>query len=420
MDYVSESLEAAITELTILLDHDDAKEKEFQSWFERHPVAWEALGFQRSVPRLELNLPGQSGMILDFLAERPNGLWEIVELKRPDTAVLKNPERRTTFYSAMESYISQCREYSLRCSDSAVSSYLMQSCGMRVNGWPHCIIIAGRSSEIDRVKVHELLRHSTPKVSHYTYDDVLNALHQHYSIKLAGTRQPGLNIFLNVYLPNKTSNTEEFIFDLGGVKEKGRVSVVRSGDDVITFLVVDSDGLRFSQDIRLSRHCDKNAFTLGLRTTKTQNTSWIFLEINGTYVGQHELTGNSFSLEKNLPFVLAADMSGENTAAMFSGSVMFVWRTLSIVEHSMIRELMLDDLIPNKHRETFMRIRYHSGRFFYSGGHPILDPDQSSSNDMVQRNPDLRPSATNWTSSNAEYTEVEGSRIGLMKSSVQR
>lgn len=420
MASLRESLEAAITELTIFINKEDAGEQEFQSWFERHPTAWEVLGFRRFIPHPSLNLPGQTPMIPDFLAERPDGLWEIVELKRPDTAVLKNPERRTTFYSDMNSYIAQCLEYSARCSDSVVKSALLNSRDIRMNDGPHSIIIAGRSSGLDRLKVHGLLRHLTPKITHYTYDDVLYSLNQHYTIKAEDASEPGLNLFFNIGLGNKTSDDEEFIFDLGGAQAKGRVSAVRRSDDVITFIVVDDDGLRFSQDIKLSRHCDKDAFTFGLRTAKTLDSSWIFLEINGSYVGQHEVAGNSFTLEHDTPFVLAADMYGAHTAVVFAGTHVCVRRSLSIVERSLMREWMFEKLWPQDDNKGTLRIRFHAGRFMYSEGHPILDPGQTPSNDMVQRNSDLRPSAVNWVSSSAEYEGLEEARIGRMNSLVRR
>ena len=419
MPSLRQSLEAAITELTILINNEDAGEQEFQSWFERHAAAWEVLGFRRFVPHPALNLPGQTPMILDFLAERSDGLWEIVELKRPDTAVLKNPERRTTFYSDMTSYVSQCREYSLRCSDSVVMSDLLNSRGIRINGWPHSIIIAGRSSGLDRVKVHELLRHLTPKITHYTYDDILDALTQHYAIRSEDAAE-GLNLFFNIGLGTKTSDVDEFIFDLGGAKAKGRISVVRRSDDVVTFIVVDDDGLGFSQDIRLSRHCDKDAFAFGLRTLKGPNSSWILLEINGSYVGQHEVAGNSFTLEHDTPFVLAADMNGAHAAEMFGGALLYVRKYIPIVERSLTREYMFEDLWPQDDAKIINRVRFHSGRFLYSIGHPVLDPGQSPSNDMVQRNSELRPSLVNWVSSSAEYSQPEEARIGRMNSRVRR
>jgi hypothetical protein len=110
MTQVREALEAGIAELTTLLEAPDVREGDFQSWFERHPVAFEVLGYRTSIPHPELTLPGSTTLIPDFIAQRPDGLWEIVELKRPDTAVLKNPGRRTAFYSDMSAYVSQCSE----------------------------------------------------------------------------------------------------------------------------------------------------------------------------------------------------------------------------------------------------------------------------------------------------------------------
>lgn len=421
MASLRESLEAAITQLSILLEDASAGEQEFQSWFERHPAVWEVLGFRKFVPHPALNLPGQASMILDFLAERPDGLWEIVELKRPDTAILKNPQRRATFYSDMVSYVSQCQEYSLRCSDSVVISDLLNSRGIRMNGWPHSTIIAGRTAGLDRVKVHELLRHVTPKIAHYTYDDVLDALNQHYAIRSQEVAEPGLNLFFNIGLGPKTSDGAEFIFDLGGANAKGRISVVRRDEDVITFIVVDDDGLQFLQDIKLSRHCDKDAFALGLRTARTADSSWILLEINGSYICQHEVSAaSSFNLEHDTPFVLAADMNGAHTAKMFAGSFVYVHRSLSILERSLMREYMFEDLRPRDESKVKHRVRFHSGRFLYSVGHPILDPGQTPSNDMIQKNSELRPSLVNWVSSSADYTELDGARIGRMNSKVRR
>lgn len=417
MASIRELLEVAITELTRLIDTDTAGEQEFQSWFERHPVAWEVIGFERFIPHPTLSAPGLSKMVLDFLAQRPDGLWEIVELKRPDTAVLKNPERRTTFYSDMNSYVAQCHEYSVRCSDSVVVADLLATHGVRMNGWPHSIIIAGRSLGLDRIKVHELIRHMTPKISHYTYDDVLDALNQHHTIKQSEkTDSPGLTLLVNIGLSTKVTADVEYLFDLGSAKTKGRVSLVRKADDIVTFVVIDDDGLSFTQDVRLSNHCDKDSFICGVRTAKTHDASLILLEINGSYVGQHEVAGSTFTLEQSAPFVLGADMHGSNTSVMFTGRLLYLQSEISIADRSMLREYMFEDLWPRDDGEKTIRIRYRLGRFLHSIGHPILDPGQQPGTDMIQKDLDLRPSAVEWVSSNVNYTEVNGARVGRIKS----
>ena len=138
------------------------------------------------------------------------------------------------------------------------------------------------------------------------------------------------------------------------------------------------------------------------------------------YVGQHELAGNSFTLEHDTPFVLAADMNGAHAAEMFAGALLYVRRSMSIVERSFMREYMFENLWPQDDAERITRVRFHSGRFLYSMGHPVLDPGQLRSYDMVQRNSELRPSLVNWISSSAEYTELEEARIGRMDSRVRR
>src|SRR5438132_2049229 len=114
-----QSIENALFQLERLIECDTASEGDFQKWFEHNPVVFDLLGYQKVLPHPRLTDDGAELYVPDFLAQRVDGLWEIVEIKRSDTKVLKDVARRSAFYSAMETYISQCREYAQYFNDKA-------------------------------------------------------------------------------------------------------------------------------------------------------------------------------------------------------------------------------------------------------------------------------------------------------------
>jgi hypothetical protein len=78
---LSDQIEAAIRDLlqAIAIDADD--ESLYQAIFENHSEIWRSLGYEKSYPHVRLPLPDNLFLVPDFLASRPNGLTEIVELK---------------------------------------------------------------------------------------------------------------------------------------------------------------------------------------------------------------------------------------------------------------------------------------------------------------------------------------------------
>ncbi|MBZ0095809.1 MAG: DUF4263 domain-containing protein [Sulfuricella sp.] len=400
MSLVREALEAGIAELTNLLEFPDVGEDEFQSWFERHPVVFDVLGYRRSISHPELTLPGSPTLIPDFIAQRPDGLWEIVELKRPDTAVLKNPERRTAFYSDMNTYVSQCLEYAERCSDSHVAQSLLEAHGFVINAQPESTLISGRSDGLDRLKVHGLLKRFTPKIRHYTFDDVLDALQQHYVSNFSGnTDGPGISIYSCICLLPRTSQSVEFLLDVGHSTSRNRISLTRFGDTHVTFSVVDDSGLRSSQDINIADHCDEGQFVCGVHVTHTSTSALVLFEVNGSYVGEYKLAKGSLALIHPLPSVVAADMEGQHSASMIRGTHMVRDPALTVVEREMVRKYLFNTIWPTCD-EAVPRpaygLRFSEGQFMYTEGHPLLDAAYPRTTNLVQRVDERRPTLTYW------------------------
>lgn len=400
MVQVRKALEAGIAELTTLLEVPEIREDDFQRWFERHPVVFDVLGYRRSIPHPELTLPGSTTLIPDFIAQRPDGLWEIVELKRPDTALLKNPERRTTFYSDMNAYVSQCLEYAERCSDSHVVQSLLETHGIVVNAQPESTLIAGRSDGLDRLKVHGVLKRLTPKIRHYTYDDVLDALQQHYVSNFSGnTDGPGISIYACICLTPKPSQSVESLLDVGQSTSRNRITLTRFGDKLVTFTVFDDAGLRSSQDINIADHCDGSQFVCAVHVTHTSTSALVLFEVNGNYVGEHKLTKGSLALIHPLPYVVAADMEGQRCASMIVGTQLIRDPALTVVERAQLREYLFDTLRPT-HDGAVPRqaygLRFSEGQFMHTEGHPLLDAAYPRTTNLVQRVDGRRPTSTHW------------------------
>lgn len=99
-----QQLELAISELNRLLADLSNREDKFQKWFEDHPVIFQTLGYQRVISQPNLQVLTKT-FIPDFLVQRVDGLWEIFELKRPDTDVLRDMERRQVFMLTLNNTI---------------------------------------------------------------------------------------------------------------------------------------------------------------------------------------------------------------------------------------------------------------------------------------------------------------------------
>jgi hypothetical protein len=113
----SESYEHAMQKLAGLVRQGDFAEAQYQKWFEDNRVIFEIYGCKTVLPHPELvqnrgiTPADRSVLIPDFMVERIDGTWEIFEIKRPDTPILKESIRRQTFYASMHEYIQQISEY---------------------------------------------------------------------------------------------------------------------------------------------------------------------------------------------------------------------------------------------------------------------------------------------------------------------
>lgn len=391
-----EDLERCITELSILLELPHTKEADYQSWLERYPLVFQTLGYRRSIPHPEIKTSADLVFIPDFIVRRPDAVWEIFELKRPDTDVLRSSERRPTFYSDMQSYISQCMEYSECCSDPRVVKSFWDVHGAALNAHPESTLVAGRSEGIDRLKVHSLLKRLTPKIRHLTYDDLVEHLQQHLVSNFAGsTAGAGLTLFACFGLLH-TAMASECLLDVGNSPFQNRITVARYGASVLRFSVIDKHGLTSSQDVEASRYWNDGAFVCGVHVTQTSDSALVLFEINGSYVGEVRLPVELLEIEHPLPYVIASDMEGGRCASVVIAHQVMRDPALSVVERTQLREYLFEKLWPEDTGRDRLGLRFDGVQFMYTEGHPILDPTHARTTNLVQRANLRRPRLSKW------------------------
>jgi len=394
-----QSFEEAISELELLIANHSTNEDDFQRWFESNPVVFEILGYQKVLSHPVLTEAGVEKHIPDFLVKRIDGLWDIVEIKRPDTEIIKDTQRRAAFYSAMESYVSQCREYSQYFDDRANREEFAYRYNESVQKQPSSILVAGRSQGLNRQKIHVLLSGRVPSILHQTYDDVLNQL-EFQRAKLYGAYEDlrGLSIHLILVIEQPRTPVEAFIFDIGSQPDRNRLSLHTHPKGTLLFSVYDSLGTLHQVSIPQSEETFKydRTFYLSLEVGIGSNYSVIVVETNGRYCSEQKLSGFSLQLDTPMPLVMGSDLMGQTEASMRIAEKCVYSRTLPFHEKSLLRSYFLD-----RYEEFIFDsdgkpkgIEFRGRQFLYSEGHPgFLDsknPRKPTSN-MIQENDAFKP-----------------------------
>jgi hypothetical protein len=394
-----QSLEAAISGLRILTGNESALEEEFQEWFERNSVVFHVLRYQRVLSHPRLTESGIERYVLDFLGQRLDKLWEIVEIKRPDTEILKNLQRRTAFYAAMETYVSQCVEYSRYFNDRANRSEFAANYQARVQQQPSAILVAGRSHGLDREKVHQLLMGRTPTVCHQTYDDVLNQL-EFQRAKLYSTHENlvGFSIHLVLMLTAPLTPGGGFILDIGTNTERDRLSVSIHSSGSILFTVVDSLGVSHQLSVPPGEETFQyeKTFYLNLEVGCGTKCAVMVAEINGRCCSEQKLSSFPFEVAPPLPLIVGSDVTGQGESFMRLADSWIYDRTLEFQEKNKLR-----DHVFRKYKSYMLdsgrnpkSLEFMGRQFLYTKSHPLFSSIHGvteGATDLVQADPGRRP-----------------------------
>jgi hypothetical protein len=364
------NLEAAITSLRALLSSGEEKESAYQAWCERNPVVFEVLNYVRFLPHPRLRCP-ERDYIPDFMAMRVDGLWDVVEIKTPATAILRHSERRRTFYATFTTYLAQCREYSEFFDDSANREAFRSVADLQKR--PNATIIAGRSRGVDIRKIHELLAGTVPHVSFMTYDDLWTLLEQARKRMFGKYEGASGWSFHLVFVQRRLGGIERFVFDVGITEDRNRISVFfdRHGDLVLR--VRAEDGRSHAAAVqRGSATFDYDTLTyVALDVATGDDSGLLTIEVNGVYRAESKV--GPLSLNTPLHFVVGSDLFGTAPSSMDLVEKIVFNKIPAFEEKVHLRGYFFA-----KYRNYWNdplslpgRVQFEGNQFLHSDGHPL-------------------------------------------------
>ena len=232
-----EEIEAAIHVLSNLLNGSTVGEEYFQEFFESFPCVFETFRYLKSYPKPRLPLPDhEEGEYLepDFLVERADGLFDVLDLKTPDEKLIHGRLHREHFYAKIDEYISQVTNYSRYFDDHNNREVVKNKLGIDVQPNPDVIIVAGRDDVIDKRQLHRELRERNRRLSIWTFDDVLTALKLHYAHTFSGGDDlPGYSVYAVMQVePGGDSCVSRCVMDSGRSADRDRITIYLSGRKV--------------------------------------------------------------------------------------------------------------------------------------------------------------------------------------------
>lgn len=167
-------LEMAVEELEFLMNSRNAREDDFQNFFERNPDFILNDEYRRAHPQLVLSRDDGQTLRPDFLLEPldQSSLCDLLELKLPSAQVFVLKRSRARFSAAVFEAAAQLREYS-RFFDEEKNRGRFQSAypGLMVYK-PRMVVIIGRRSDASSL-VQRDIQSELPNLILRTYDEVV-------------------------------------------------------------------------------------------------------------------------------------------------------------------------------------------------------------------------------------------------------
>lgn len=246
-------LEDAINQLSHLLRKDESAEEKYQQYFEENPIVFKVLGYSNAYPKLRLPRSDGGWYEPDFLLERPDGLFEILDLKTPQEKLITSRKKsRKRFYAKIGDYISQVEEYAEYFNNSEYRNQVKDIYSLDVQASPEIMIIAGIDRSVNKKKLlHQLLSRRTHRPHIFTYDDVLSSLQFHHATLFGHTENLSGVACYALLTPHKAAAPKpQYIFDAGNDPFKNRWSIYIDKHNALCFEVLDSEGSSYSVSVR--------------------------------------------------------------------------------------------------------------------------------------------------------------------------
>lgn len=338
--------ENSINELLQIQNDGNYKEDDFQQWFENNKIVFTSYGYKTVIPKPKLINKDGDKFEPDFLVQKTDGTWEIFEIKRPDTKILKNKTRREEFYVTLREYISQCHDYIEYFDDSINRDYVYNYLGVKIPKSLKAILVAGINEGLDKVKAQQILYREGAKIELQTYDDI--------RIRLEFSRSESYSKYENlkglschiVLKPHKLNNSINFLLDLGKYGKKNRISLYIDENDNLTFRIFDKDGNQYINRIKVNTYgfSYNNWCFITFEFGISEDYSIMLLEVNGKYfkdVVLSDLDINFLDIigqdSEYFNFTIGSDYLCKAATNMQTNNFLVYSRTLTFLEKSDIR-----------------------------------------------------------------------------------
>jgi CheY-like chemotaxis protein len=170
------ALQSVVDELESLVNSPNAREQDFQDFFERHPDFIISDEYKKAHPHIVLTNDGGETLIPDFVLEPlgENSLSDLLELKLPSAPVFILKKSRMRFSAAVFEACAQLREYSAFFDEERNRRVVQERYGILAYR-PKMIVIIGRQGPVDPIAVRRI-EQDLPNLHLRTYDDVINRM----------------------------------------------------------------------------------------------------------------------------------------------------------------------------------------------------------------------------------------------------
>lgn len=385
--------ENAISELRKLLNQDTYNEDKFQEWFEKHPIVMSSLNYKRSIPHPTFRAYNNELYIPDFIVQLLNNTWEIFELKLPYEKLLKDKNRRNTFYAKVFEYCQQCIEYSQFFTDNTNRLNFQKEHNFIIPSPPRSKIIIGRDNGLDRFELIKKVDQFSNSIDILTYDDVMRQL-EFDRLKVLGEYENVSGLAVHLVARINKSDKLNYLFSFGSSGTKNNLSIYVNTYNQLCYRLTDKEGKVISETI------DKKAskFEFGKSTYFvfefgfSEANTICSAEVNGKYgsvVRSNKMDFDLTDLMDNL--VMGSNYDGSENSDFELYSSFVSTKTLSLETRLEIRNRVIESFMNNTEIPD-SRLIFYDNRYLYKNSNKMFKGNNHyRPGDLIQMENEKQP-----------------------------
>lgn len=326
----------AIIELGSLIASKVNAEDSYQKFFERNPIAFTALGFDKAESfekQSEFSLPYDEDRQYtpepDFIcALTSTGAVTVFELKTPfvDSPLTQRSDgKRMKLRAVLASYVSQTEEYMESIRERAEARVVVKNALSLTDISSYAgAVVYGLIEPNDALKLERLVARKTPPIQVVGFNQVLDALaDRYYGVRNDDTSRPGWTFEMTLRLSKTQNKKVAYIMDVGGLVEN-RVSIYIQ-DNHIVLRILDRHG---SATLARARYHMGMVFNLRVEFSDCPISGFVSCFFNDqemTYIANPNLEGVEL---RGTKLIMAADIHGTGNAALDLFHTLVMERTL--------------------------------------------------------------------------------------------